>query len=601
MKKKLLILLSLMFFAPFIVNAYEVKMDWQKSFGSSVDDYFYNAFETEDGGFITVVNSYSSHIENFVTTESYDVIMVKYDKDGNIVWQKSWGGSSADNSEQILSTKDGGFVMVGNSFSTDIEGLANKGGEDAIIVKFDKDFNLLWQRSFGGNLEDGFKKVLETDIGEFIAFGYSSSTDSDFFENKGNRDVVIAKYDSNGNLLWHKNWGGNKVDEIYDVALIGNGEFVFSGSSTSTDLEDLPNKGVEDAIIVKCDSFGNVIWQKSWGGSSYDKLYKILMSEDGGAVFVGYSFSTDIAGFLNKGSLDFIFVKYNKDGNIVWQKSWGGNNDEEIYDVLEIDDGGYVITGYSCSTNLTDLLNNDGCLSIILRYDKDWNIVWQKLWGDNYGNGFNTALQTEDGGFIAFGTSDSTNIEEIILKGELDAIVVKYDKEGNLLLQKNWGGNNTDEFNDVILTKDGGFIAFGTSNSTDIDGVENIDLYDVIMVKYSIIYDLGNTTTSNGTSTVKQQGKYGIITPSPNEGYEVDKIIVKDNDGNVLDVELTKQEDGTYSFELYTDVSVEVLFKEKIENPKTGILDVITILFVGLFISFSGFFIVKRYNERLEF
>ena len=79
------------------------------------------------------------------------------------------------------------------------------------------------------------------------------------------------------------------------------------------------------------------------------------------------------------------------------------------------------------------------------------------------------------------------------------------------------------------------------------------------------------------------------------------KIIIKDIDGNILDIETTKREDGTYSFELYTDVSTEVIYKEKIENPKTGILDVITIIFVGLVLSLGGFFIVKRYNERLEF
>ena len=124
---------------------------------------------------------------------------------------------------------------------------------------------------------------------------------------------------------------------------------------------------------------------------------------------------------------------------------------------------------------------------------------------------------------------------------------------------------------------------------------------DVFILKYSYEYNLENITTENGTSVVEQQGSKGIISPSPNEEYEVDKIIIKDKDGNVLDVKINKQEDGTYSFDLYTDVSVEVIYKEKIENPKTGIFDVITIIFVGLVMSLVGFFIVKRYNERLEF
>ena len=123
---------------------------------------------------------------------------------------------------------------------------------------------------------------------------------------------------------------------------------------------------------------------------------------------------------------------------------------------------------------------------------------------------------------------------------------------------------------------------------------------DIILVKYSIEYDLGNVETENGSAELKQEGKYGIITPTPNEGYEVDKIIIKDIDGNILDIETTKREDGTYSFELYTDVSIEVIYKEKIENPKTGILDVMTILIIGFIMSVTGIFIVKNYNERYE-
>ena len=165
--------------------------------------------------------------------------------------------------------------------------------------------------------------------------------------------------------------------------------------------------------------------------------------------------------------------------------------------------------------------------------------------------------------------------------------------------QKSWGGNYEDYLNNVIETEDGSIILFGDSNSTDIEGLPNKGS-DIILVKYSIEYDLGNVETENGSAELKQEGKYGIITPTPNEGYEVDKIIIKDIDGNILDIETTKREDGTYSFELYTDVSIEVIYKEKIENPKTGIIDIITILIVGFMISISGLFLVKRYNERYE-
>ena len=295
------------------------------------------------------------------------------------------------------------------------------------------------------------------------------------------------------------------------------------------------------------------------------------------------------------------FVIKAEELQMLWQKSWGGNYEDYLNNVIETEDGSIILFGDSNSTDIEGLPNKGRNDAVIVKYDKDGNMLWQKSWGGNNSDYFGNAIETEDGNFILVGNSYSTDIEGLPNKGNQDAIILKYDKDGNMLWQKSWGGNDWDNLNNVIETEDGSIILFGDSLSTDIEGLPNKGSYDIILVKYSIVYDLGNVETEDGSAELKQEGKYGIITPTPNEGYEVDKIIVKDKDGNVLDIEVTKQEDGTYSFDLYTDVSVEVLFKEKIENPKTGILDVITIIFVGLVLSLSGFFLVKNYNERLEF
>ena len=295
------------------------------------------------------------------------------------------------------------------------------------------------------------------------------------------------------------------------------------------------------------------------------------------------------------------FVIKAEELQMLWQKSWGGNYEDYLNNVIETEDGSIILFGDSNSTDIEGLPNKGRNDAVIVKYDKDGNMLWQKSWGGNDIDSLNNVIETEDGNFILFGSSNSTDIEGLPNKGDQDVIILKYDKDGNMLWQKSWGGNDWDNLNNVIETEDGSIILFGDSLSTDIEGLPNKGSYDIILVKYSIVYDLGNVETEDGSAELKQEGKYGIITPTPNEGYEVDKIIVKDKDGNVLDIEVTKQEDGTYSFDLYTDVSVEVLFKEKIENPKTGILDVITIIFVGLVLSLSGFFLVKNYNERLEF
>ena len=164
--------------------------------------------------------------------------------------------------------------------------------------------------------------------------------------------------------------------------------------------------------------------------------------------------------------------------------------------------------------------------------------------------------------------------------------------------QKSWGGSRQESLNNVIETEDGNFILFGNSTSSDIEGLPNKGLQDIILVKYSIEYDLENVETENGSAELKQEGKYGIITPTPNEGYEVDKIIIKDSEGNILDVETTKLEDGTYSFPLYTDVSIEVTFKEKVDNPKTGLLDYGAILSLFMLLPILALVYICRYNQK---
>ena len=658
MKKILLTILVLILFVPFMINAEELKMDWQNSWGGNSWEEFFDILKTQDGGYIVYGYSHSTDIEGLPNKGESDAIIVKYDKDGNLLWQNSWGGNDEEGFYDILQTQDGGFIVYGYSYSTDIEGLPNKGESDAIIVKYDKDGNLLWQNSWGGNSSDSFDGMIQTQDGGFIVYGYSVSRDIEGLPNKGGTDAIIVKYDKDGNMLWQKNWGGKSLEKFYDILETQEGGFIVYGYSQSTDIEELPNKGESDAIIVKYDKDGNLLWQNSWGGNSWEEFYNILQTQDGGFVVYSYSYSTDIEGLPNKGESDAIIVKYDKDGNLLWQKSWGGNNEEGFSEILQTQDCGFIVSGNSYSTDIEGLPNKGESDAIIVKYDKDGNMLWQKSWGGNRSERFNEILQTPDGGFIVYvysestdieglpnkgyedaimikydkdgnllwqnswggnsweefynilqtqdggfivsGNSYSTDIEGLPNKGESDAIIVKYDKDGNLLWQKNWGGNSWEGFYNILQTQDGGFIVSGYSDSTDIEELPNKGGRDAIIVKYSIEYDLENTITENGTSTAVQQGSKGIITPTPNRGYEVDTIIIKDKNGEVLDLEVTKLEDGTYSFDLFTDVSIEVTFKEKVENPKTGIMDVITILFVGVIMSLCGFILVKRYNERYE-
>jgi hypothetical protein len=316
-------------------------------------------------------------------------------------------------------------------------------------------------------------------------------------------------------------------------------------------------------------------------------------------------------------------LKYDQDGNLLWQKSWGGNDYDIFTDILLIEDDGFAVAGYSYSTDIEGITNNGNSDVIIVKYDKDGNLLWQKNWGGNSENDFNKIFLTEDGGFITVGSIGfGGDIEGISIEGNRDGLIVKYDKDGNALWYINWGGAEDDRLSNLLLTQDGDIVAIGnfrTNYQTPTSFTQGVKLVPLnnsmivtnmelpykegtsaVIVKYSFKYDLENTFTENGTSTIEQQGKYGIITPTPNEGYEVDKIIIKDKDDNILDVEVNKHEDGTYSFELYTDVSIEVLFKKELVNPKTGVSNIVGIMFTMILLFTSGLFVIKNYNQRYE-
>jgi len=290
---------------------------FSKTFGGSSDDYFQDVITTNDG-YVAVGGSWSNDYDlEGLNKGDDDAIIVKYDFNGDVVWQKTFGGSSDDYFYGITSTNDG-YVAVGQSWPNDkdLEGL-NKGSWDAIIVKYAFNGDVVWQKTFGGSDSDWFEGVTSTNDG-YVAVGYSSSNDKDLEGlNKGYADAIIVKYAFNGDVVWQKTFGGSYWDYFYGITLTEDG-YVAVGYSYSIDydLEGL-NKGDDDAIIVKYDSNGDVVWQKTFGGSDDDVFYSIITTNDG-YVAVGESWSNDydLEG-LNKGDGDAVVVKFSLNGDYI--------------------------------------------------------------------------------------------------------------------------------------------------------------------------------------------------------------------------------------------------------------------------------------------
>ncbi|MGF9891114.1 fibronectin type III domain-containing protein [Priestia megaterium] len=390
-------------------------------------------------------------------------------QEGDALWIKSYGGSVTESLIPIAKTSDGGFITAGYTYSADGDISTNKGMADFLLAKFDSEGNKLWMKSYGGSKLDYFYGVKPTTDGGYIAAGFSSSSDNDIPANKGNEDMIIAKFDSTGNKEWIRNYGGTATDYFYDVVQIPNGDYIAVGYSYSTNGDITSNKGSFDAIMARFDSNGNKVWMKNIGGSKQEAFNSINLTKDGNLILASESSSSNGELLGTRGYADMIFAKYDYNGNQIWAKSYGGNRNDYFSYAVETSDGGFVGVGYSDSTT-GDLssLNKGGVDATIIKVDKNGNKIWMKSLGGTGSDTFYSVVETPDGGYIANGSTTSPAGGDIpAINGVSDVLVVKYDSNGNVVWKKAIGGTAGDNAQYSAMTNTGDYLFTGATYSPE--------------------------------------------------------------------------------------------------------------------------------------
>ena len=434
-----------------------------------------------------------------------------------IEWQRSLGGTNWDYARSIQQTTDGGYIVAGYTESNDGDVTGNHGGYDCWIVKLDPSGDTTWQKPLGGSGADYAFSIQQTTDGGYIVAGYSGSNDGDVTGNNGSFDYWIVKLDSSGNITWQKSLGGSGVDQAFSIQQTTDGGYIVGGSSQSNDGDVTGNHGDDDYWIVKLDPSGNITWQKSLGGMNEDIVSSIQQTTDGGYIVAGYSQSNDGDVTGNHGGLDYWIVKLDPSGNIIWQKSLGGTSLDNTNSIQQTMDGGYIIAGYSGSNDGDVTGNHGGYDCWIVKLDNTGNIEWQKSLGGTVTDYGRSIQQTSDGGYIVGGYSQSNDGDVTGNHGGFDYWIVKLDNTGNITWQKSLGGSTADFAFSIQQTTDGDYVVAGYSQSGDGDVTGNNGSYDYWIVKLnscsnsstdtqsacgSFTWIDGNTyTTSNNSAT----------------------------------------------------------------------------------------------------
>jgi hypothetical protein len=411
----------------------------------------------------------------FFGSEKGIALTVSFRVEGSVPGQpsigkdKTIGGTQVDILGRSISTDDGGYLLAGTS-SSNVSGDKSensKGGNDYWIVKIDAEYNKLWDKTFGGANNDALTSVISTPDGGYLLGGSSvSDISGDKSENgKGNSDYWVVKVDNQGNKAWDKTFGGNALDVLNHMVVTPDGGYLLGGFSESDASGDKSEnsigggpRGRKDFWVVKIDNQGKKIWDKTIGGDGDDELSHIIATTDGNWLLCGTS-----------GTSDYWIVKIDNQGNKILDKTLGGNYFESLSTAILTPDGGYLLAGNSLSNASRD--KSENVIGLwdywVVKTDAAGNKVWDKTLGGSSLDYVTSVVSTPDGGYLLVGSSSSDAYADKSenTKGGDDFWVVKIDAGGNKVWDKTIGGSNNDLPKSTIRTPDGVYMLAGTSDS----------------------------------------------------------------------------------------------------------------------------------------
>ncbi len=366
---------------------------WTQTYGGGGSEWCRAVEETADGGFILAGQTNGSGAGGF------DMYLIKTDRHGIQVWERTYGGSSDDYCFDVRVTADGGYILGGTTQSS------GAGGRDMYLVKVNGAGNLVWEGTFGGAMDENCYSVWQTRDGGYILGGETSSMGA------GETDMYAVRTDANGNLLWQRTYGFSAQDECQSVQQTSEGGFIFAGSKY-TDI----GSGNFDFYLVKTDSMGNPEWERTLGGTDFDICNSVQQTPDGGYILGGEAFGTMPSLIVMQ------LMKVDSAGNMEWTQIFGGYLLAWCNEVDQTADGGYVM---ACLGVGLTVMEGD---MYLIKTDSQGNQEWVLQFGGTGEESGDAVKVTADEGYILAGMTQtfgmgSNDFYVVRLEGQSDLVV----------------------------------------------------------------------------------------------------------------------------------------------------------------------------------
>ncbi len=377
------------------------KLIWDKALGDTQINWAEDFIQTTDKSYI--ITGYTTTEEN----NDYDILVMKIDSLGNLLWKKSYGGEKWDHGHSIIETPDNDFVITGETYS---EG---NGNNDIFLLKINQQGDSLWNKTFGGNLTDVGYDVSLCNDSSYIITGYTNSFGNGAF------DMYILKVNQLGDTIWTKTIGGPLDDKAFSGIENKNHEIVLTGSTLNY------NAKKQDGIIVKTDSIGNYKWERLIGGDNNEEFYEIIENINGGYFITGYTESYGYAG-----TKDCYSILTNSDGWFIGGPTYGRENFDISKSCIQTSDKGYLTIGSTESLGLG--------LSNILVVKRDSNTFTNE---NNYSHFTDIETYNEKSialypnpvaDFLYIKTDQNNPMKEVIIYNSVGSMVYRKSTDSNL-------------------------------------------------------------------------------------------------------------------------------------------------------------------------
>jgi len=311
------------------------------------------------------------------------------------MWSQTYGGIEVEEAYSLVETSDGGYALT---------------GDGGLFVKTDEHGNVEWTRAYEGG------SLVGTSDGGYAIAGYTSSLTMSL-------EFRLIKIDAYGNLEWIQTYGGESYEIAYSLVETSDGGYALAGYTNSFGVDR------HDFWLVKTDRYGNMEWNRTYGGPEFDGAYSLIVTSDGGFMMAGYKDFQD-----NYVGANFWLIKTDAYGNMLWNKTYS-NEVDKAYCVIETTDGGFALAGSTGFWSITDVW--------VVKTDKYGNMEWNKTYGDGVARAL---VESSDGGYVLAGSNR----------------LIKTDAYGNIVWSRTY---DAETVNSVIKTSDGGYTLAGTKHN----------------------------------------------------------------------------------------------------------------------------------------